>query len=84
MMNVRKFFNSSFIIHHLKNMEQTQTTHDITESQERTVRARVGSIVQQQGALVLLVLVGIIATIRYERFLTEENLLNVLRQNSML
>jgi ribose transport system permease protein len=65
-------------------MEQTQTTHDITESQDRTIRARVGLLVQQQGALVLLVLVGIIATIRYERFLTEENLINVLRQNSML
>ena len=46
--------------------------------------AKIGSIMQSQGALVMLILVCIIATIRYERFLTEENLLNVLRQNSML
>jgi galactofuranose transport system permease protein len=65
-------------------MEQTQTIHDVTEAQERTVRARVGSFLQQQGALVLLVLVCVIATARYEAFLTPENLLNVVRQNSML
>lgn len=65
-------------------MEQAPTIHDITETQERTVRARFGSFVQKQGALVLLVLVCIIATARYEAFLTPENLLNVLRQNSML
>ena len=46
--------------------------------------AKIGSIMQSQCALVMLILVLIIATIRYERFLTEENLLNVLRQNSML
>jgi ribose transport system permease protein len=85
-MSEDNFFNSSIIIPNssIKNMEQTQTTHDFTESQDKTIRARIGSIIQQQGALVLLVLVGIIASIRYERFLTEENLLNVLRQNSML
>lgn len=65
-------------------MEQTQTVHDVTEARERTFRARFGLFVQQQGALVLLVLVGLIATARYEAFLTPENLLNVLRQNSML
>ena len=48
------------------------------------MRERFGSFVQQQGALVLLVLVCILATARYEAFLTPENLLNVLRQNSML
>jgi ribose transport system permease protein len=65
-------------------MEQTQTVHDITEAQERTVRARFGAFAQQQSALILLVLVCIVATARYEAFLTPENLLNVLRQNSML
>jgi ribose/xylose/arabinose/galactoside ABC-type transport system permease subunit len=65
-------------------MEQTQTIHDVTEAQERTFRARFGSFAQQQSALILLVLVCIIATARYEAFLTPENLLNILRQNSML
>lgn len=65
-------------------MQQTQTVHDITQTDARNFRARIGSVIQHQGALILLILVGIIATIRYETFLTEENLLNVLRQNSML
>ena len=65
-------------------MEQTQTIHDVTEAEERTFRSRFGLIAQQQSALILLVLVCIIATARYEAFLTPENLLNVLRQNSML
>jgi ribose transport system permease protein len=41
-------------------------------------------VLQRQGALVALVAVVIFATARYESFLTEENLTNVLRQNSML
>ncbi|MBD2766277.1 ABC transporter permease [Hymenobacter sp. BT664] len=45
--------------------------------------AKIGSVMQSQGALVMLVVVCSIATIRYEAFLTPENLLNVLRQNSM-
>jgi ribose transport system permease protein len=65
-------------------MEQSPTMHDITETQERDFRTRFGLFVQKQGALILLVLVCIIATARYEAFLTPENLLNVLRQNSML
>ncbi len=65
-------------------MEQSPTINEINETQERTFRARFGSFVQKQGALVLLVLVCVIATARYEAFLTPENLLNVLRQNSML
>ena len=66
-------------------MEQVQPQHDVTSgSEERTARERFGSFIQQQGALVLLVLVCVIATARYEAFLTPENLLNVLRQNSML
>src|SRR5919199_3158230 len=50
----------------------------------RVMRARVASFVQRQGALVALLLVAGFAFARYERFLTEENLTNVLRQNSML
>ncbi|MEP6924537.1 MAG: ABC transporter permease [Pyrinomonadaceae bacterium] len=64
-------------------MEQTPTIHEITETEERDFRARFGSTVQKQGALVLLILVCVIATARYEAFLTPENLLNVLLQNSM-
>jgi galactofuranose transport system permease protein len=65
-------------------MEQAQTMHDAAAAQERTLRSRLGLFVQQQGALVLLVVVCLLATARYEAFLTPENLLNVLRQNSML
>ncbi|HEX8151373.1 MAG TPA: ABC transporter permease [Pyrinomonadaceae bacterium] len=50
----------------------------------RVLRARVASFLQRQGALVALVAVAVFAFARYERFLTEENLTNVLRQNSML
>ena len=50
----------------------------------RTLRARAASFLQRQGALVALVAVAVFAFARYERFLTEENLTNVLRQNSML
>src|SRR2546423_3673488 len=50
----------------------------------RTARARVTSFLQRQGALVALVLVAAFAAMRYERFLSEENLTNMLRQNSML
>ncbi|MGH9941352.1 MAG: ABC transporter permease [Pyrinomonadaceae bacterium] len=47
-------------------------------------RAKLASLVQRQGALVTLLLVCLFAAFRYETFLTPENLLNVLRQNSML
>ena len=62
----------------------TATNHDLTTTDERTFRARFGTFVQKQGALILLALVCIVATARYEAFLMPENLLNVLRQNSML
>ena len=65
-------------------MEQAPTIHEITETEEIDRRARIGLFVQKQGALILLILVCVIATARYEAFLTSENLLNVLRQNSML
>jgi len=47
-------------------------------------RAKLSRFVQQQGALVALVLVCIFAAVRYPQFLSENNLTNVLRQNSML
>ena len=65
-------------------MHHAQSIHDVTSAQEKTLRARFGLFIQKQGALILLVLVCILATARYEAFLTPENLLNVLRQNSML
>jgi ribose transport system permease protein len=66
-------------------MSQAETTIDAGSSTRgRTARARFASVVQRQGALVALILVCIFGVIRYENFLTAENLLNVLRQNSML
>lgn len=65
-------------------MENAPTIHDLTETEERDARARIGTFAQKQGALILLVLVCVVATARYEAFLMPENLLNVLRQNSML
>jgi ribose transport system permease protein len=41
------------------------------------------SIIQQQGALIALVVVCVFAASRYDSFLSSENLLNILRQNSM-
>ncbi|HEX8184855.1 MAG TPA: ABC transporter permease [Blastocatellia bacterium] len=50
----------------------------------RVARARLASFLQRQGALVALVVVCVFASMRYDAFLTPENLLNVVRQNSML
>jgi ribose/xylose/arabinose/galactoside ABC-type transport system permease subunit len=60
------------------------TTVDTGSVRGGVMRARAASFLQRQGALVALLLVGVFAAARYERFLTEENLTNVLRQNSML
>src|SRR5215218_686861 len=46
--------------------------------------ARAVALVQRQGALVALVAVCLFGASRYYAFATPENLLNVLRQNSML
>ena len=48
------------------------------------LRARAASLIQRQGALVALVAVCIFGAMRYYPFATPENVLNVLRQNSML
>ncbi len=45
-------------------------------------RAKFTSFIQRQGALIALLLVCVGAALRYERFLTDGNLTNVLRQNS--
>src|SRR3954470_8026586 len=65
-------------------MSQAGITVDEGSVRGRVMRAKLASFVQRQGALIALILVSILATIRYENFLTEENLTNVLRQNSML
>ncbi|MFP5263906.1 MAG: ABC transporter permease [Blastocatellia bacterium] len=64
-------------------MSQATTTINET-TRGRVARARLASLVQREGALVALVVVCIFASLRYDAFLTPENLLNVLRQNSML
>lgn len=42
------------------------------------------SFLQQQGALIALLLLVIFASFSYENFLTSQNLINVLKQNSMI
>jgi ribose transport system permease protein len=53
-------------------------------SRGRMFGARAISVLQRQGALVALILVCIFGASRYYAFATPENLLNILRQNSML
>jgi ribose/xylose/arabinose/galactoside ABC-type transport system permease subunit len=65
-------------------MSENETLHEVTTDASRSMRARVGSFLQRQGALLMLLIVCILGFARYEAFLTSENLLNVLRQNSML
>ena len=65
-------------------MSQTETLHEVNTDASRSMREKIGSLFQQQGALVMLVVVCIAGFVRYEAFLTPENLLNVVRQNSML
>ena len=48
------------------------------------LRAKAASLLLRQGAVVALIAVCIFGTMRYAPFATPENLLNVLRQNSML
>src|SRR5919205_1232895 len=62
----------------------TTTVDGARSARGRTARARLASLVQRQGALVALALVCGFAAYRYPQFLTEDNLTNVLRQNSML
>ncbi|MGI9107230.1 MAG: ABC transporter permease [Pyrinomonadaceae bacterium] len=64
--------------------QATATIDEAGSARGRLVRARFASFAQRQGALIALIALCVFAAFRYERFLTEENLLNVLRQNSML
>ncbi|MGI9067845.1 MAG: ABC transporter permease [Pyrinomonadaceae bacterium] len=60
------------------------TVEQVTGSRGWLARANISRLVQQQGALVALIMVCIFAAVRYPQFLSENNLTNVLRQNSML
>lgn len=62
----------------------TTTVDGAGSARARSARARAVSIIQRQGALVALALVCGFAAYRYPQFLSEANLTNVLRQNSML
>jgi ribose transport system permease protein len=62
----------------------TTTIDGAGSARGRSARARAVSIIQRQGALVALALVCGFAAYRYPQFLSEANLTNVLRQNSML
>lgn len=65
-------------------MNGSEMTDNLNQTEAQTTRARIASFLQQNGALIMLIIVCIAGFIRYEAFLTPENLLNVLRQNSML
>ncbi len=72
-------------------MSQAATTIDESGSTRgRVARAKLASFIQRQGALVALLLVCIFASVRYGTFLdggsflTSQNLLNVVAQNSMV
>lgn len=65
-------------------MNETETLNEINTDASRSMQAKVGSFLQQQGALIMLLVVCVAGFVRYEAFLTPENLLNVVRQNSML
>lgn len=67
-------------------MTQAGTTaaDEFRSTRRRVALARFTSLVQRHGALAALLLVCAFAAARYPQFLTENNLLNVLRQNSML
>jgi ribose transport system permease protein len=62
----------------------TETSAGARDAAAAVRRARVASLLQQKGAVVALAAVILFGAVRYSAFLTEENLINVLRQNSML
>lgn len=72
-------------------MSQAATTiDDGSSTRGRVARAKLASFIQRQGALVALIIICIFASIRYGTFLddgsflTGQNLLNVVAQNSMV
>jgi ribose/xylose/arabinose/galactoside ABC-type transport system permease subunit len=50
----------------------------------RVILKRYKSLLHKQGALIALILLVIFASIRYDAFLTPMNLVNILKQNSMI
>lgn len=60
------------------------TVQSVAVTRSDVARSRFVSVVQKQGALIVLVLLCVFAAFRYDSFLTEANLQNILRQNSML
>lgn len=66
------------------NQAGTTTLDEVGSTRGRVARARFASFAQRHGALIALVIVCLFAFARYETFLTEENLINILRQNSMV
>jgi ribose/xylose/arabinose/galactoside ABC-type transport system permease subunit len=56
----------------------------VSAPRARGLGARAAAALQRQGALVALVAVCVFGAVRYYAFPTPENLVNVLRQNSML
>lgn len=65
-------------------MSDATLTADSNVTQANVRQAQVASFIQKQGALIVLVLLCVVAAFRYDNFLTEANLQNILRQNSML
>src|SRR4051812_5728069 len=70
-------------------MAVTAPPTPVTPTPDHAVRrqvigARAARLLQHQGALVALLAACVFGAMRYYVFLTPENLLNVLRQNSML
>ena len=64
--------------------QQTTQTKPAGARSSGAAWAKITSLLQRQGALLALAVVFFFASMRYESFLSEENFLNVLRQNSML
>lgn len=64
--------------------DATAATGARAPARHRVMSAKAVSFLQRQGALVVLIAVCIVGASRYYAFPTPENLLNVLRQNSML
>ena len=64
--------------------ESREPTAGSRPSRAPALREKAASLLQRQGAVVALVAVCVFGTMRYAPFATPENLLNVLRQNSML
>src|ERR687886_2300308 len=66
-------------------MSQAGMTMDTGSVRGNVMRAKLASFLQQQGALVALVLVVVFATLRYsDRFLNLTNLTNIPLQQSMI